>query len=185
MGTHLVGEAGSDASRFAGSGTTSATLAFLVYSVTADQTIYNSLKAELREAFPDWPNSSTTLPEIHKIQQLPYLNAVINESLRRYPTIPGSMPRVITSSSLKVGNLELPRNVSANEVTLLWNLKSRIVIDFLQTIVSAQNYSLHMHPDYFPSPYTFDPHRFLGDSSKAKAGLNPFSEGPRACIGRK
>ena len=42
-----------------------------------------------------------------------------------------------------------------------------------------------MHEDYFPNADVFDPERFLIPDSKAKEGLNPFSEGPRGCVGRK
>jgi cytochrome P450 len=102
--------------RFAGSGTTSSTLAFLVYAVTADRSIYSRLKAELYEAFPYWPRDESALPEVQRIQQLPYLNAVISESLRRFPTIPGAMPRRVVSS-LKVGDLELPQDVSQDDAS--------------------------------------------------------------------
>jgi len=40
-------------------------------------------------------------------------------------------------------------------------------------------------PDYFPSPETFDPERFMGEN---KSNIHPysymaFSHGPRACPG--
>ncbi|KIX01346.1 uncharacterized protein Z518_09071 [Rhinocladiella mackenziei CBS 650.93] len=148
---------------FAGSGTASSTLAFLIYSVVADQKIYAKLKRELHDELPDWPVHGDVLPDINAIQHLPYLNAVVNETLRRFPTIPGSMPRRIVSDNVKIDKLELRKD----------------------TIVSAQNYSLHMHEEYYPSPEMFDPERFLGpDQKKARDGLNAFSEGPRACLGR-
>jgi cytochrome P450 len=163
VGALLVDEAGSVASRFASSGTTSSTLAFLVCSVTADPTVYNNLKAELRETFPGGPNVLNTLPEIHKIQQLPYLNAVINESLRKYPAIPGSIPQMTISSDLKVRDLKLPRSVSVSRIVLkIRNWKSSIGINILQAIVSTQNHSIHMKPDYFPSPHRFILNDFSG-----------------------
>jgi tryprostatin B 6-hydroxylase len=97
--------------RFAGSGTTSSTLAFLFYNVVADPNVYAKLKAELHAAIPGWPVQSDALPDIHRLQLLPYLNAVINETLRRHPTIPGAMPRRIVSERLKIDSLELPRDV--------------------------------------------------------------------------
>jgi cytochrome P450 len=53
-------------------------------------------------------------------------------------------------------------------------------------------YSIQHNPDYFPSPYNFDPNRWLGSDSPnhyeksklANAAFNPFSVGPRACAGR-
>ena len=41
---------------------------------------------------------------------------------------------------------------------------------------------------YFKRPYEFIPERWLGDpefDSDRKDALQPFSYGPRACIGRK
>ncbi|KAK5199624.1 hypothetical protein LTR99_004420 [Exophiala xenobiotica] len=148
---------------FAGSGTTTSTLAYLIYEVVANPNVYQSLKKELQEAIPDWPAGTGSPPPIDLLQHLPYLNAVISESLRSHPTIPGAMPRRIVSDRLKIGALELPRGI----------------------IVGAQNYSLHANEEYFPDPTKFDPERFLGmDQSKAKEGLNAFSSGPRGCIGR-
>jgi cytochrome P450 len=98
--------------RFAGSGTTSATLNFLIYSVAADRNVYFKLKAELREAFPGWPAEGGEIPPITTIQKLPYTNAVISETLRRFPTIPGAMPRrVIAEGGLRIGDLLVPKNV--------------------------------------------------------------------------
>lgn len=85
--------------------------------MTADRGIYTKLKSELREAFPDWPEKEDPLPAIGVIQQLPYLGAVISETLRRYPTIPGAMPRRVVADTLKVGDLLVPKNVSFTPVT--------------------------------------------------------------------
>ena len=148
---------------FAGSGTTANTLAFLIYAVAKDREVYRKLKAELEREIGGDRGRLLTLAEVSRLQKGPYLNAVILEALRRYPTIPGTMPRAVICSRFKIGAYEVPRG----------------------TIVGAQNFSVHMNKDYFPDPETFNPERFLGDGKgKAREGMNPFSEGPRACIGR-
>jgi cytochrome P450 len=51
-------------------------------------------------------------------------------------------------------------------------------------------YAIQHDPTYFPSPYAFNPDRWIrSDSpgetkSPAMAALNPFSIGPRRCAGR-
>lgn len=56
----------------------------------------------------------------------------------------------------------------------------------LQTIVGAQNYSIHRDPNVFPDPESFLPERWLGDdTSRQRAAFNGFGTGSRACIGRK
>ncbi|MCJ1301127.1 hypothetical protein MMC08_003926 [Hypocenomyce scalaris] len=128
-----------------------------------DPVVYRKLKEELNTELKDWPGAGSSVPDLSRLQGLTYTNAVISEGLRRYPTIPGTMPRTVTSSSITLGGFRLPRN----------------------TIVGAQNFSIHLSEDYFPDPEKFDPDRFLGDSQKkAREALNPFSEGPRGCIGR-
>lgn len=55
-----------------------------------------------------------------------------------------------------------------------------------QTTIGAQNFSIHFNEDYFPEAEKFMPERFFGDEQKkSKAAMNPFSEGPRGCLGRK
>jgi hypothetical protein len=55
-----------------------------------------------------------------------------------------------------------------------------------QTTIGAQNFSIHFNEEYFPEAEKFMPERFFGDEQKkSKAALNPFSEGPRGCLGRK
>ncbi|KAF9075802.1 hypothetical protein BDP27DRAFT_1314519 [Rhodocollybia butyracea] len=45
---------------------------------------------------------------------------------------------------------------------------------------------LHMNPNIFPDPYTFNPDRWLvEDSSQMMLDLAPFSKGPRMRLGLK
>jgi benzoate 4-monooxygenase len=98
--------------RFAGSGTTANTLAFLFYAVASDNRVYKELKKELHQELTDWPHGSSAVPNLTQLQNLPYTNAVILEALRRYPTIPGIMPRTVTALSIELGGFRIPRGVS-------------------------------------------------------------------------
>ncbi|KAL2782939.1 cytochrome P450 [Aspergillus keveii] len=141
---------------FAGSGTTSTTLCYLLYSLSRPegQSIHERLQRELQGV-------RETLREV---QDLPLLNAVINETMRLYPAIVSTLPRIL-HEPLNVGDFVLPRG----------------------TIVGMQNYIHQRDPSLFPDPNKFVPDRWMAGSDRQKemnAALTPFSLGPRNCIGQ-
>ncbi|KAL4733722.1 cytochrome P450 [Aspergillus similis] len=97
-----------------------------------------------------------------KLGELPYLNAIINESHRIWPAIPGPLPRVVPPAGINIGSYFIPGG----------------------TIVSATHHSLHYNETIFPEPHKFKPERWLKEE-KWEGGryLNPYSRGTRACIG--
>ncbi|KAK6378924.1 hypothetical protein LTS17_006627 [Exophiala oligosperma] len=146
---------------FAGSGTTSTTLTYLLYSMARDQVRQERLRAELFAA------PGHTLGEL---QDLPFLNAVIKETFRLYPTIISTLPRVL-EQSVSVDKYLLP----------------------VGAFVGMQNYVHHRDASLFPHPDEFWPERWLVDENAAgsndklkdmNAALTPFSLGPRNCIGQ-
>jgi cytochrome P450 len=157
--------------------------------VLNDENIHQTLKQELKDSVPQWPGEVGEMPDISVLQQLPFLNAVISESLRIFPSIPGAMPRKIVADNLKIGDITLKKDVSQRSRHSIWCLLIHaiwLMSGPSQTVVSVQNWSLHKHEEYFPEPHRFKPERFLGPGGKtARDGLNAFSEGPRGCIGRK
>lgn len=57
-----------------------------------------------------------------------------------------------------------------------------------QTVVSVSHLAAYYSPSNFTHPEQFIPERFLGDprfANDSKTVLQPFSFGPRNCIGRK
>jgi cytochrome P450 len=98
---------------------------------------------------------------IEDLPKLPYLNAVINESLRLFPPIPLLGPRLSPG-------LELDGIYVAKGQEMLTSL-----------------YSLQRNPLYFPQPDSFIPERwFEADVDMQKAAFQPFSTGTRSCIGK-
>jgi cytochrome P450 len=93
--------------------------------------------------------------------KLPHLNAVINETLRLYPSA-GFTRTPVKNTTL--GEHKIPRNVEI--VVLPW--------------------LAHRHPDYYEEPEKYDPERWIGSKEKvdqAKKYFCPFSLGNRNCVG--
>lgn len=92
---------------------------------------------------------------------LPYTQAAFNETLRLYPTAPW-----IARSSKEettVCNLRLPPD----------------------TPIIMTPHLLHRNPDYYESPASFRPSRFLQDPAPDSPTYLPFSIGAHQCIGRQ
>ena len=141
---------------FAGSGTTSTTLVYILYAMARPESEHRQLK--LHEEVKMAGDS------LQEVKDLPYLNAVIKETMRLYPTIISTLPRIL-DSQLAVGrtNFVLPAG----------------------TQVGMQNYVHHRDPTLFPEPDKFIPERWLGDSvGDMNNALTPFSVGSRNCIGQ-
>lgn len=93
--------------------------------------------------------------------RLPYLDAVVKETLRLYASIPASQPRVSTRDTTVHGTF-IPAG----------------------TVVSCQAYSLHRNPEVFHEPYKFDPDRWLAEEAQEmRRWWWPFSSGGRMCLG--
>jgi cytochrome P450 len=140
---------------FAGSGTTSSTLVYLFYilSTTENHHVQLKLREELRGAGP----------KLADLKDLPYLNAVIKETMRLYPTIISTLPRVL-DIPLESDNVHLPAG----------------------TIVGMQNYVHHRDPSVYAEPNKFLPERWIeqSPSSEVEKAFTPFSLGTRNCIGQ-
>ncbi|GJJ15316.1 hypothetical protein Clacol_009592 [Clathrus columnatus] len=103
------------------------------------------------------------------LQNLPYLNAVINETLRLAPPLASGTQRYLPKGSanggVMLGNTWIPEG----------------------TYVQIHTYSLHRNPKYFsPDPEVFQPERWLDKGYNTdKSAFIPFSYGPANCIGRQ
>lgn len=140
---------------FAGSGTTSSTLLYLFYTLARPE--YRHIQHKLREEL------QAAGPRLVEVKDLPYLNAVIKETMRLYPTIISTLPRV----------LDLP-------------LESDDIVLPAGTIVGMQNYVHHRNGSVYAEPDAFIPERWIGSgqSSDLEKAFTPFSLGPRNCIGQ-
>ncbi len=84
----------------AGSGTTAITSSYLVWAVLKNPDVQAKLVAEVATLEPGYTDL--------QLRQLPYLNAVIQESLRLYTAIPGGLQRVVPAGGFDVGGYRIP-----------------------------------------------------------------------------
>ncbi|KAF7557144.1 hypothetical protein G7Z17_g912 [Cylindrodendrum hubeiense] len=145
-----------------GSDTTSTALLTTLWHLLRHKDTYDNLAKEVRSAF-----SSIDEITYQQAQYLPYLRAVIEESLRILPPNSGFIPRQVLKSN---------RPFILHDITLPAG-----------TEVGIANMALHRNPLYFEEPDKFIPERWIGGSNtkRDRPAFSPFSKGPRSCLGRK
>lgn len=108
----------------AGSGTTAVSLTYAVWAILQHPDVRTKLEEEVN-ALPDDFNDTT-------LEKLPYLNAVIAETLRLYGSAPGALPRTTPSKGFTVNGIYIPSGVT----------------------LTTQSYTMHRDPSIFPDPET-------------------------------
>ncbi|KAK8080041.1 Cytochrome P450 monooxygenase azaI [Apiospora hydei] len=137
----------------AGSDTTSNTLTYLIWSVLKHHEVRRKLMDEL-DTLPDSFEDSD-------LKKLPYLNAVIEETLRLYSSVPAGLPRAVPPEGIEFCGHWIPGG----------------------TTVSAQAYTMHRNPVIYPNPLKFDPSRWEKPTQGMKDSFVPFGGGSRVCMG--
>ncbi|XP_059047406.1 cytochrome P450 6k1-like [Achroia grisella] len=139
--------------------TSASALTFMTYEVAHQPHIQDKLYKEILEATEKY--SKEELNSLILFNGLPYMNCVIDETLRKYPPM-GWLDRVA------VNNYKIDSNLTIAAGTPVY--------------VNA--IGMHYDPKYFPQPKKFDPERFLYGSTEPFTYM-PFGEGPRICIGQR
>ncbi|KAF5576833.1 phenol 2-monooxygenase [Fusarium pseudoanthophilum] len=138
----------------AGSDTTATTLTYLIYSVSRHADVRQKLVKELMGLADDFGHND--------LRDLPYLNNVIDETLRLYAAVPAALPRVVPTGGAHLAGYFIPGD----------------------TVVSTQAWTLHRDPQVFPDPETWDPSRWEKGSKMMHDAVMPFGGGSRVCIGK-
>ncbi|MDJ0574114.1 MAG: cytochrome P450 [Xenococcaceae cyanobacterium MO_234.B1] len=136
---------------FAGHETTASGLAWLFYWIHSLPEVQEKLRFEL--------DSLGANPDYREINNLPYLDAVISETLRIYPIAAGTFGRILTK----------PMSVMGYD----FDPKTWLMISI---------YSLHHREDLYPNSKQFKPERFL-QTSYSPYEYIPFGGGNRRCLG--
>ncbi|GBE86838.1 Benzoate 4-monooxygenase [Sparassis crispa] len=146
----------------AGSDTTSNSLSAMIFYIARDQKVQKKLQAELDAAASA---DTTSILPFDDAKSLPYLEAVINEGLRLFSPVGLGLGRVVPESGITV----LGQTFLAG------------------TEISVPLYSVHhLEKAWGADVEEYRPERWLNDEKRGEMmkAFNPFSFGPRACIGR-
>ncbi len=138
----------------AGHETTAVALSWAVYALhrPENRAALDRLRAELAPLGPE--------PDLDAITRLPWLDAVIQETLRRWPGAPAPSPRRLLAPLDLGGGVVLPEG----------------------TAVAVGIGMVHFREDIYPDPLSFRPERHL-DRRFSPYELVPFGGGARRCLG--
>ena len=136
---------------FAGHETTASAIAWALYWIHKLPPVRDKLLAELDRLPADADPTA--------IAQLPYLNAVCQETLRLYPIAINAFPRVV-KQPITIDGYELEP----------------------ETVLIPSIYIAHHREAVFPQPKQFRPERFL-ERQYSPYEFLPFGGGNRRCIG--
>lgn len=103
------------------------------------------------------------------LQNMPYMDMVIAESLRKWPPV-GTYDRI--------SNKATTLHIGAGQKRLRLDVGDGLLIPA---------YALHRDAKYWPRPDVFDPERFNETNAKTivSGTYLPFGLGPRVCIGQR
>ncbi|XP_014275142.1 cytochrome P450 6a2 [Halyomorpha halys] len=143
----------------AGLETSSSVQSFCLYELAVNQDIQTKVQKEINEIIEK--HGGLTYQAVYEME---YLDMVISETMRKYPTFP-SLIRSCTKSITTPHGYE----IEAGDTILI------------------PIWVLHHDPEYFPNPNKFDPERFSAQNRESIKPYTylPFGEGPRMCIGMR
>ncbi|KAF8205448.1 cytochrome P450 [Mycena galopus ATCC 62051] len=148
----------------AASDTTASTLSSLVWFLLSNPEHYRRVQSELDSVIGDGDDPF----DVKKHQELHFLSACINETLRLHPALPtgGARQVYLNQPGRSIAGRFIPPGTS----------------------ITMPPYSLHRNPEYFSYPNQFIPDRWLPESKFERhntAAFMPFSSGPANCVGQK
>lgn len=139
------------------SDTTGVALTNSFYYLTKYPAVCQKLQAILDAEFPqgdaDWSYA--------KAKAIPYVDAIIQETLRLRPSVPAALPRVTPPGGLQIDEVFIPGD----------------------TNVSVPPYAIQRDPRYWDDPLESVPERWE-KISPDKAPFLPFTRGKYACPGK-
>jgi cytochrome P450 len=147
----------------------------MLYYLAKYPEINAKLKKEIRSAF-----KSPADINLQSCSELQYLNACLEETLRIYPPIKIGFPRITPAQGAVLDGQFVPGEVC-------FSLRAFVedYADLHQTIVYVCQFASNWYPDNWKNPEEFIPERWYSPeyASDKKSSRQPFSCGPRNCIG--
>ncbi|RAL00110.1 cytochrome P450 [Aspergillus ibericus CBS 121593] len=146
----------------AGSESSATALSAFTYFILTHKEVYDRLVAEIREGFETYEQI-----EVSALTRLPYLNAVLQETLRIYPPVAVTLPRVVPPNGATINGQFVPGGVT----------------------VGVNHFACYHDPQNFDHPLEFLPERWLPECQERfvkdrRNSFQPFSFGPRNCLGK-
>ncbi|KAK3337578.1 cytochrome P450 [Cercophora scortea] len=146
-----------------GTASTARTIGFASFYIITRPKVRSRLEAELRQPMSGWP---AKVPIWAELDKLPFLQAIIKESLRLSYGVMHRLPRVSPDVPIQYKNYTIPTGIP----------------------VGMSAYLMHSDPVVFPSPGEFIPERWIvGEGMGNMAAMNksyvPFCRGSRNCLG--
>lgn len=139
-----------------GSDTTASSLYSFVLAMTLFPDVQRKAKEEIESIV-----GTDRLPQFADRDKLPYVNAVVKETLRWFPVLPLGLPHVTTEEIIYEG-YRIPQG--AYLMASIW-------------------WFLH-DPQTYPNPSTFDPERYLEPRDEPDPVNDVFGYARRICPGR-
>uniref|UniRef100_A0AAV2LF52 Cytochrome P-450AROM n=1 Tax=Knipowitschia caucasica TaxID=637954 RepID=A0AAV2LF52_KNICA len=148
-----------DTFMFEGHDTTAAAMNWALHLLGSHPEVQQKVHQELDQVF----GTSERPINTEDLKKLKYLECVIKEGLRLYPSVPFFARTICQDTTIK--GYKVPKGSN--------------VILF--------TYVLHRDPRYFPDPEEFRPERFFPENSVGRPAYAyiPFSAGLRNCIGQR
>jgi cytochrome P450 family 6 len=145
----------------AGFETSSTTMTFAMYELSKHQELQDKVRDEVNAVLAKHGGKIS----YEAIQDMKYMDQVINEALRKYPPLPLLTRQCVLDYKIPGEDLIIEKGTS-------------IIISIL---------GIHYDKEYYPDPEKFDPERFTEENKKSRHHFAhiPFGEGPRVCIGMR
>lgn len=142
-----------------GQETSATALVWTLYELSLNADVEEKLLKEIMNV------TSGEQMDFSKIGEFKYLKMVIQESMRLHP--PFWFENRNAMHDVELGGVRIQKG----------------------SMIAISRYALHRNTDYWDDPETFNPNRFDEESSRENSGADsfayqPFSSGPRVCIGR-
>ena len=152
----------------AGSDTTATTLSACMFYLLRHPDVLQTLRQELESNFGSLQDINYTGT---RLGSLPYLRAIIDESMRLVPPVGGHLGRDVTEPGIMIDDFFYPPGAT----------------------IGVPMYALHHNSEYYPDPFAFKPERWIVNEKsgvtkemvdRAQSAFCPFSIGHRGCIGK-
>ncbi|EGR47011.1 uncharacterized protein TRIREDRAFT_64900 [Trichoderma reesei QM6a] len=164
MRDHMMIYAEAQALMVAGTDTIGAALAFAFYVLARDPQVQKKLYAELEPLYGRTMSGEFANHDLGEAEA-PYLNAIINETMRMYNPTCSNGPRSTPPEGLEVDGVFIPGKVD----------------------VYVPIHAMHRSAKFFREPNKFIPERWTTRPELIidKRAYHPFLLGPHTCVGRR